>query len=157
MNWNEKIDSLLRQLRRLSDSFLDHLEGCTDEDVAKLERKFGHRLPAAFVALLKRSGRSWGKLMQGEDFRFPEMLEYRAIAESLLSDMENLQLDARDFVFFMHQGYQFLFFRAEGSDNPAVYHYNADDPGFNKVYNTFTEWLDVCIQEEIDLRAGLTP
>ena len=95
--------------------------------------------------------------MQGEDFTFPEMLRYRAIAESLIEDIEDLRLREQDFVFFTHQGYQFLFFETGGPDDPAVYHYNDDEPRFRKLFDSFTEWLDVCMKEEIELRSGQAP
>lgn len=36
-------------------------------------------------------------------------------AKNLLSD--------KDFVFMMHQGYMFWYFRANGNENPSVYYY----------------------------------
>jgi hypothetical protein len=155
--WTERVDSILEQLLRSSPSLQKGLVGCTEADIARIEGEFGHKLPVAFVALLKRIGRSRGELWAGADFAFPELLEYREIADSLMSELEDLELDEQDFVFLMEQGYQFFFFRVGDSENPPVFFYDDDDPVFRKVYDSFTEWLDVCIKEEIDLRSGRGP
>ena len=179
MHWDPAVDALFQKTADLEGALPEKMEGCTDDDILHLQEHAGHRLPGAFVALLKRCGRSWGDLMQGEDVSFPGMLRYRGIAESLLEDLaadmavevtEDVDLDAlgvqlaggardlrledRDFVFFFHQGYQFLFFRLGESDNPPVYHYNHDEPAFNKVSDTFMDWLASCIDEEVALRGG---
>lgn len=154
--WAERVDSILEQLLRSVPSLREGLAGCSDADIDRLEEDFGHKLPEAFVVLLKRIGRSRGELWPGADFAFPELLEYREIADSLMSELEDFELDERDFIFLMEQGYQFFFFRAGDSDDPPVFFYDDDDPGFRKVYGSFTEWLDVCIKEELDLRLGST-
>ena len=156
-DWSDRIDSILELLLRTDDSLREGLVGCSMGDVSNIETKFDLRLPAAFTAFLCRVGRSRGQLMPGADFSFPELLYYREVAESLMSDLDDFNLDQRDFVYWMEQGYQFFFFRTGGSDDPAVFFYDNDEPGFSKVYDTFTDWLNVCIQEEIDLRAGRVP
>ncbi len=98
--------------------------------------------------------------MKGEDWSYPEMLDYRSIAASLLAEVhgfpgfEDLHLEPRDLVFFMHQGYQFLFFRLGQSEDPKIYYYNGDDPSFQKAYERFTDWVDLCVKEEVKLRSG---
>jgi len=151
--WTETIDDLFEPLLQADDSLRQGLEGCTTADVARIETEFGHRLPAAFVALLGKIGRSRGALMPGADFGFPDLLGYRKVAGSLLSDQDiDLLLDERDFVFWMEQGYQFFFFRTGDSDDPPVLFYNDDDPAFVKVSDHLTDWLRVCVEEEVDLR-----
>ena len=179
MTWDRKVDSILQRLAEVDSALLDDLVGCSEDDIASLEESFDHRLPEAFNALLRRCGRSWGDLMRGEDSSFPQMIGYREVAEALLDELADdlavdlssdvgledlgvslpkgafgLVLDARDFVFQMHQGYQFLFFRVDESEDPPVYHYNDDDPGFNMVFPSFTGWLEFCIEEEVACRTG---
>ncbi len=154
MDWATEIDSILSQVDQAGESISGDLEGCSEEDIGKIEEHFGLELPAAYVALLKRSGRCWGELMQGEDFSFPEVLLYRRAAESLLEGVSDFLLDRRDFVFFMHQGYHFLFFRVGQEDDPEVFLYNADERSVEKLFSSFSEWLDFCMKEEVALRSG---
>ncbi len=157
MNWDDKIEEVLGQLRQIDEPILERLVGCTQEDILQIEQSFGFRLPGAYVALLRRIGRDAGGLMTGVGFVFPELLGFRETAESLLDDLDDterigIELGVRDFVFLMIQGYQFFFFRAGDSDDPAVFFYDDDEPSFKEVYGSFVEWLDVCMKEELELR-----
>jgi hypothetical protein len=153
MSWTDTIDDILEPLLRTDDRLRQGLEGCSADDIARIEAQHGHPLPGAFVALLGRIGRSRGALMPGADFAFPDLLEYREVAESLLGEQDDLTLDERDFVFWMEQGYQFFFFRTDGSDDPAVRFYNDDDPEFVDVADSLTSWLRSCVEDEIELRS----
>jgi hypothetical protein len=44
----------------------------------------------------------------------------------------------------MHQGYQFLFFKCDGSDDPPVYYYLEGDSSPTKKFDRFTEWIALC-------------
>ncbi len=157
MNWDDTIAMVLGQLQQLDEPILGRLDGCTRGEIEIIEKDFDCKLPGAYVALLKRIGRNPGGLMTGLDFAFPELLSFRRIANALLEDLEDdeavdLELDERDFVFLMIQGYQFFFFRAGDSDDPAVFFYDDDDPSFRKISGSFVEWWDFCVKEQLELR-----
>jgi hypothetical protein len=93
-------------------------------------------------------GRSAGEFLVGTDFLFPDVLTLRGQAEGLLRECAApLVLDPADFVFAMHQGYQFLFFRCDGSDDPPVFHYQ-DGDSFTRVADRFSAWLAYCVVDE---------
>jgi hypothetical protein len=55
---------------------------------------------------------------------FPVLFKLREGAEELLEkDDSPFVLPEKAFVFWMHQGYQFAFFVADGDDDPMVYYY----------------------------------
>jgi hypothetical protein len=66
-----------------------------------------------------------------------------------------LALDPADFVFAVHQGYTFLFFRCGGSDDPPVFLYEEGETRFRQVADSFSAWLVGCAQDEIDADAEL--
>ena len=145
------IDSIMGRLTAVDSRLAEGWQGCSETDLAELQALSGCHLPEVFAALMKRIGRSRGPLMRGADFGFPQVLEFRRIADSLLSSQGGLSLDPSDFVFEMEQGYQFFFFRAGTGDDPAVLFYNDDDPRFVQVYDSLSDWVRAWIEEEIAL------
>ena len=101
--------------------------GCSDHDIAKLESKFGVQLPGPYKRFLSRFGRdkSASRMLVGTDYFVPVLFKLRDWAEELLhEDGFPFQLHPQDFVFLMHQGYQFCYFRADGAnDDPPVFYY----------------------------------
>lgn len=151
--WDAIVGSILERVLNLDPRIGAGLEGCSPEDVATIERKFDLTLPLAFVALLARIGRDHGHLFRGADFGYPEILRFRENAEFLLAE-SGLTLDRSDLVYLMEQGTQFVFFRADTGEDPAVYFCDPDDPKFVALGLNFTAWLQVCMDEEMDLWTG---
>src|SRR5215467_11291282 len=86
--------------------------GCTPDEIARIEAKHGLALPLSYRRFLAAMGRSAGRFLVGTDFTYPRVLELKAGAEQLLVECDaKVALDSADFVFTLHQGYQFLFFR----------------------------------------------
>jgi hypothetical protein len=128
----------------------NRVEGCSEAEVASIERTFGLTLPRAYRAFLLRMGKAAGEFWTGTNYQFPELLELRETAEALLIEGgARWQLGAPDFVFAVHQGYQFLFFRTGTSDDPEVFHYLEGDEGARSVAPSFSAWLAGCVDDEI--------
>lgn len=101
-------------------------------------------------------GRGAGEFWIGTDFRFPDLFDVRATAESLLAEGEaTWKLAAADFVFAVHQGYQFLFFTTGTTNDPEVLHWEDGDDAARSVAPSFSAWLAGCIQDEIEAARGL--
>ena len=102
------------------------IQGCSMEEVAKVESKFQIHLPRMYREFLLVMGRRAGDFYRGADLFFPLVLELREWAEELLTeDGSQTSLPQESFVFLMDQGYQFMFFLLEGSaEDPAVWHYH---------------------------------
>lgn len=86
---------------------------------------------------------------RGSAMFYPELNGLRKIATELLVEAQNdfaLPLDA--FVFFMHQGYQFMYFRTEVEEcDPPVYNYIEGDTAPKRSYESFTDFLTESIEE----------
>lgn len=124
--------------------------GCTTEEIASLERLHRVRLPKVYREFLLKMGKSAGSFLQGTDFLFKDLRRLREQAEILLSDTASpLKLNESDFVFAVHQGYQFLFFPIGGSEDPAVFHYEEGDESAARVFDHFSDWLLTAVQDEI--------
>jgi hypothetical protein len=130
-------------------------ERCTPAEVNALERSFRIHLPAAYRAFLLLMGRTPDESFVGSDCAYASLIGLRAGAERLLIESgKPFSLTSRDFVFFMHQGYQFLYFTCDdASEDPPVYHYMEYEPTAKQVYGRFTDWMEVCAQEK---REGLS-
>jgi hypothetical protein len=132
------------------------LQGCSTAELDALEKQAGVKLPRAYREFLATMGKSAGEFLCGSDFLYADLPPLRAIAEELVSESEvPLALDPADFVFQMHQGYTFLFFRCEVSDDPPVYLFVDDRTSFERVTESFSSWLMLAADDEIEAAAAL--
>lgn len=133
------------------------LQGCTEEEVLQIEKKYDIKLALVYRHFLLRMGKSAGAFLQGSDFLFDKICHLRQDAEDILNDSDtNFKLSKHDFVFLVHQGYQFLFFNnLESNNDPSVFYYLEDEPVPKKVYEHFSEWLCATVRDEIQSFAEL--
>jgi hypothetical protein len=119
------------------------LQGCTQDDFQEIENRFGVVLPLSYRKYLLQYGRKPEPRFVGSDCCYPELLELKDAAAELLAECgQPFQLEEKDFVFLMRQGYQFLYFTTDGvSDDPPVYHFMEGWDGPKLVAQSFTEWL----------------
>ena len=119
--------------------------GCSEREIARLESKFGVRLPSPYRKFLSRFGRDRdaSSVLSGSDYFVPVLFELRAWADELLQENGSpFQLHPKDFVVLMHQGYQFFYFRADGtSDDPPVFFYFEGREQPEQKFSTVSEWL----------------
>jgi hypothetical protein len=126
------------------------LERCTPEEIAQIEAKFRLQLPATYKEFLARMGKGAGQFLRGSDYVFPDPLNLRDDAQSLLEESgSDFNFDENDFVFFGHQGYQYLFFRVTDSPDPPVF-LLAESGEPKMVFPRFSEWLLSCVADEIE-------
>jgi len=118
---------------------------CTESDIRLLEEQYQVVLPKEYTRFLRRSYPALEANLAGSDFHIHCLSRLREGALELLAENgKPFALEATDFVFLMHQGYQFLFFRCGGSDDPSVYHYLEGDSRPTKKFDRFTEWIALC-------------
>ncbi len=105
----------------------EDLVPCTEDEIAFLERWLKRPFPQAYREFLQWMGYWGGGLLVGSDFFYGRLMNMQEWARALLEeDHYPGELPEDAFVFFMHQGYQFYFFRfSEGAD-PPVYYYLED-------------------------------
>jgi len=152
----EAVDNAINKLVTSGIAATSELVGCSEAELVSLERDLGLRLPVPYRHFLARLGKAAGQFLVGTDFLFPQLRELKKGAEVLLRESgAPFQLTEMHFVFAMHQGYQFLFFRADESPDPQVFHYEENDTEARCVAPSFTVWLDGCVTDEIAVAAEL--
>ncbi|CAN1213549.1 Knr4/Smi1-like domain-containing protein [Tumidithrix helvetica PCC 7403] len=122
---------------------------CSDRSITELEQKLEISLPKLYKEFLQMMGNGAGKFLQGEDCFYPQLPLIQGWAKELLQENnfpESLPDDA--FVFFMHQGYQFSFFKLSEGDNPPIYSYceGQEETHFIKNHDKFSDFLSVEIE-----------
>ena len=113
------------------------------EQIKEIEQFYGLIFPATYRQwLLKNNCQPAGNFV-GSDCHCSVLLNLKESAEELLNEYgQTFVLGKEDFVFLMHQGYQFLYFKADGSsDDPPVYHYLEGWDNPKQIANSFSEWL----------------
>lgn len=118
---------------------------CSENEIQALEAQIGHPLPIAYKqAFLAPMGNGAGIFLQGEDCFYAQLLALQTWAQELLEEEAFPQvLPADAFVFWMHQGYQFGFFRLSEGDNPPIYYFEEgqEEPEFRRIHDRFTDFL----------------
>jgi hypothetical protein len=122
------------------------LSPCSDLEIIQLERQQGINLPSTYKDFLKMMGHGAGKFLRGLDCFYQHLPKIQEWAKQLLVENDFPQTLPEDaFVFFMHQGYQFSFFRLSEGDNPPTYSYceGQEQPYFIKSHDQFSDFLSV--------------
>lgn len=134
----------------------DTTRGCTAEEVAEIEATVRVRLPNAYREFLDLCGKQAREFLSGTDWMFPTILTLKESAAALLSECGIQQkLSPSDFVFAMHQGYQFLFFGCQSGQDPPVFRFIEGDQSAQQVFDSFSNWFCQCADDEIAAHAEL--
>jgi len=138
------IDKVKKQLIKLKLALPDELLGCNQNELIEFEKKIGISLPTAYQEFLLLMGHGAGKFLRGSDCFFQKLPYLKEWAIEILQENnfpEPLPDDA--FVFFMHQGYQFSFFRLLEGDDPPTYSYSegTNQTSFIRSHDKFSEFL----------------
>jgi hypothetical protein len=122
-----------------------HGSPCSAFEVEELERNAGLPLPAAYRAYLLIAGRQPPSAWVGTDCTVSHLPELRGWAEDLLREGGQPSLPPDAFVFLMHQGYQFMYFLADGcSDDPPVFYYLEGEPQVVRKFERFSDLVAAC-------------
>ena len=116
----------------------------TEDEIIALEKQLGFNLPRMYRDIFSQIVHGAGNFWAGEDCFYKHLPLIQIWAKELLLEdefPESLPNDA--FVFFMHQGYQFNFFKLSEGDNPPVYSYleGQTEREFIKTYEKFTDFF----------------
>ena len=129
---------------------LTTLIGCTEAEIRQIEHQYAVQLPEMYRQFLLQMGKAAGSFLKGSDLFFPEVLGLRKQAEAILADSDTpFTLTKEDFVFLVHQGYEFLFFPTGASGDPPVWLYLEDETGPEKLFDHFSVWLLASVSDEI--------
>ena len=131
-------------------------KGCSSEEINYLERETDLKLPKTYKEFLSYCGYGLGDFSVGSDmFYETDLIELQKDARDLLVEnnfRQKLPVDA--YVFWMHGGYMFCFFRVSEGNNPPVHFYREsfkDDFAWN-YHPHFTEFLIQRMQADAEHR-----
>ncbi len=123
---------------------INKTKSCSLNEINELEKQLGLKLPQIYRSILLKMGHGAGDFWAGEDCFYNHLPLIQIWAkEILLEDNFSVSLPDDAFVFFMHQGYQFDFFRLSEGDNPPVYSYleGQTEKEFIKTHEKFTTFF----------------
>lgn len=145
------INSLAQRLVNAGIATLAQIRGCTSEEIEEVRSGANGRLPEAYEIFLRTMGRGAGRFLEGTDIFYPDTLSIRDGAEELLrEDRAPFELSASDFVFCSHQGYQFMYFRLDDSnEDPPVYYYIEGSGFTEKKWDHFSLFLLKAVEDQI--------
>ncbi len=141
-----KVSTFLNQL--IADGKLapGSTQGCSQAEIAAIEKSLGNPLPVEYKNFLQLIGKAAGDLFLGSEIYYRDLrslLELQEYAKRLLRLNQFSALPKQAFVFFMHQGYTFNYFLLNDGDDPPVYQFceEQESTTFNKPWNSFSEFL----------------
>jgi SMI1 / KNR4 family (SUKH-1) len=121
---------------------------CTEEQLVRLEGWYGYPLPQSYREFLLWMGSWGGGLLVGSDCFYGDLKDIQECAREILKENNFPGVLPDDaFVFWMHQGYQFLFFRSCEGENPPVYYYLEEEPARTAFTCDYPHFSDYIIQE----------
>lgn len=118
-------------------------EGCSDKEIEEIMNSQGvTRLPHLYVQFMKLLGKKDAELFVGQDILYDEALELKHyLHEELEHHKTTWRLPDDAFVFWTGQGYSYLYFQVNDSDDPPVYQYLSGNEHSSLVCDTFSQWL----------------
>jgi hypothetical protein len=117
-------------------------KGCSADELASLKDRHGYSLPESYIQFMAAAGNGVEDFLRGSDFRYNQVDDMREAADQLLLEGGLKPLDASDFVFSMHQGYQFYFFH-----NGGVYYFMEGAENIEKRHDSFEEFFDAVLSD----------
>jgi hypothetical protein len=129
------------------------IKGCSENEIKELEEKIRHSFPTVYREFLLAAGHRAGLLFQGTDIFFGSLKGLTQDANELLEEnQEPFTLPEDAFVFSIHQGYEFNYFRFSEGENPPVYQYIEGEGNSKLTWDSFSSFLS----EGINITATFT-
>jgi len=124
------------------------LAGCSELEIAQVQSSISGPMPRAYLEFLDVMGNGAGWLFQGSDIYFPDVLNCKNTAKEVIQTSDSgYKLAPTAFVFYSHQGYQFIFFDTKDGDDPPVYRFQQSSYQPELVDAQFSNWLSRCVDE----------
>ncbi len=129
------------------------IQGCSQEEVAQLEQHFNIQFPRSYREFLLTMGHQCGTLFRGTDILYPRRFDFAESVKELTEESKaDFRLPEDAFVFSMHQGYIFWYFRLGEGDDPPIYQYNENQPDSRRVAASLSEYLTESIETSVIIR-----
>ena len=127
------------------------IKGCSESEIAGIEEFCHAKLPSQYRDFLLAIGHSGGKLFQGTDIYYRNLVGLQDAAKDLLKENgEDFDIPLDAFVFLMHQGYEFDYFRLSEGDDPPVYQYVEGHGEPQIAWKSFSKFLSESIESHFN-------
>ncbi|MED4532573.1 SMI1/KNR4 family protein [Metabacillus fastidiosus] len=135
-------NNIVNLLMKSQIATIEEIQGCSENEIKELEEAIGHSFPNMYRNFLLEIGHRAGLLFQGTDIFFGSIKGLTEEANELLEEnQESFNLPEDAFVFSMHQGYEFNYFRFSEGDNPPVYQYIEGEGEPKLAWDSFSSFL----------------
>jgi hypothetical protein len=141
-NFSKEMQLLVKRLNELGVVSPENLIGCSPAEIERIKETCKSHLPSSYLEFLTIMGRGAGRYFRGTDMYFPVIIKLQEWAIEIVAENPNkFQLPNDAFVFSMHQGYQFMYFRTNGGDDPKVYYYMEGRDQAECITDSFSAYL----------------
>ena len=112
------------------------------DEIDALEQSLGIQLPTAYRAYLRVCGTHPPHSLVGSDCVMHQIADINTWGAELIAENNVApKFPERYFVYLMHQGYTFLWFPLDGSDDPPCYCYLEGDADSKPMADKFSQWV----------------
>ena len=148
----KQLDDFMTRLLTAGIASETDLAGCSDEQIALLERKYAVRLPESYRWYLKRMGHSSVRLFTHDHVRasYDDVLvltEQERARQQSFPVAERVELPTDALVILDRLGEQHLFIRCEQAQEPPVLCYNDWDREVVESHASVLDWLETWREE----------
>jgi SMI1 / KNR4 family (SUKH-1) len=119
--------------------------GCSEEEIREIERKFGHKLPAAYEEFLRWMGNDTNGVFRGSDWFAKDIVDNTNYVSELLATNGIAWHHRRPILsFFCHQGYMIAWFEFSPSNDDPPCHFFSEGKNMSQPEQreTFSEFLE---------------
>lgn len=135
-------DQCIERLRAIPKFQGEPLQGCSEDEIIRLEQQLGVQLPKAYREFLSRMGNGIGEFMVSDRWRF----KLNDLAEIARDEEYQTFCNLPDdyFVFGERDGYYWVFFIADGTDDdPPVFSFtDGEDQDYQQVARSVWEFIE---------------
>jgi hypothetical protein len=150
--YEQAVMSFINEITELGYMKPDTIIGCDDREIQEIMSAQNiTRLPKIYDFFLRKLGKKAGNFSIGDEFLYSSLLYLKQflIEELEMTPDVTFQLPEQAFVFWMHEGYQFMYFVLDENnddDDPRVFFWedNMQQPeeGYPYFSNHLTAWVD---------------
>ncbi|NVJ62434.1 MAG: SMI1/KNR4 family protein [Gammaproteobacteria bacterium] len=117
--------------------------GINKEELARVMNSSKFKLPLTYTSFLKKYGKECGLFGTDCDVLFPRMIGLNdELSEMIQEESLSIEIPDKAFVFSGYQGFQYLFFECEVSDNPPVYRVMDGGEPPEQIYDSLSKYFE---------------
>lgn len=162
----ERFKRLLQRMEESDVATLSQLVGCSEQEVAALEARYGLRLPESYTLYLRMMGHKSGRLFTCDHMAvfYRDVLEMTAEERLMWAECQSedgsgpppeFHLPADALLIASRLGDQFQFLRCNGQDDSPVWYFNIWEWQMQESHPSVIAWLECwCVEAENAIASG---